>query len=145
MHLMPDLLESADASRRNRPLIVRSLDVATTDVARLSRAVPVEEVPVLLFQHVSKWYGPVIGINQVTLELRPGITGLVGHNGCGKSTLLRLATGQLRPDLGSVSVRGHDAWTAAAKRHVGYCPDVDTFYEEMSGRQFVRTMARLFG
>ena len=58
--------------------------------------------PLLLFEHVSKWYGPVIGVNQVTLELTAGITGLVGANGAGKSTLLRLATGQLRPDLGRV-------------------------------------------
>jgi ABC-2 type transport system ATP-binding protein len=94
---------------------------------------------------VSKWYGPVLGVNHVTLELRSGITGLVGANGAGKSTLMRLITGQLRPDLGRVSVRGHDAWGSAAKRHVGYCPEVDAFYEEMSGRQFVETMARLCG
>jgi ABC-2 type transport system ATP-binding protein len=99
----------------------------------------------VLFQHVSKWYGPVIGVNQVTLELRPGITGLVGANGAGKSTLMKLAVGHLRPDLGTVQVRGHDAWSAAAKRHVGYCPDTDSFYEEMSGRRFVETMARLGG
>src|SRR5207302_7040277 len=98
-----------------------------------------------LFEQVSKWYGPVIGVNQVTLELRPGITGLVGANGAGKSTLLRLATGQLRPDLGQVHVFGIKAWTAAAKRHVGYCPEVDAFYEEMSGRQFIVAMARLCG
>ncbi len=101
--------------------------------------------PLLLFDRVSKWYGPVIGVNQVTLELRPGITGLVGANGAGKSTLMRLATGQLRPDLGSVHVRGHSAWSAAAKRCVGYCPEVDKFYEEMSGQAFVETMARLCG
>jgi ABC-2 type transport system ATP-binding protein len=101
--------------------------------------------PLLLFDHVSKWYGPVIGVNQVTLELRPGITGLVGANGAGKSTLMRLATGQLRPDLGTVQVRGCDAWDATAKRFVGYSPDVDRFYEEMSGRQFVEVMARLCG
>jgi ABC-2 type transport system ATP-binding protein len=94
---------------------------------------------------VSKWYGPVLGVNQVTLELRSGITGLVGANGAGKSTLMRLITGQLRPDLGRVTVRGHDAWGSAAKRHVGYCPELDSFYEEMSGRQFVETMARLCG
>ena len=52
-------------------------------------------MPLLLFERVSKWYGPVIGVNQVTLELRSGITGLVGANGAGKSTLMRLATGQL--------------------------------------------------
>ena len=102
-------------------------------------------LPILLFQHVSKWYGPVIGLNQVTLELRPGITGLVGHNGCGKSTLLRLAAGQMRPDLGDVLIAGKNAWSADAKRHIGYCPELDTFYEEMSGRRFVQTMARLVG
>jgi ABC-2 type transport system ATP-binding protein len=102
--------------------------------------------PVLVFDRVSKWYGPVIGLNQVSLELRAGrITGLVGANGAGKTTLMRLATGHLRPDIGSVQVHGHDAWTPAAKRHVGYCPDLDTFYEEMSGRQFVEAMARLSG
>jgi ABC-2 type transport system ATP-binding protein len=87
----------------------------------------------------------VIGVNQVTLELRPGITGLVGANGAGKTTLMRLATGQLRPDLGRVSVRGQSAWQAEAKRRVGYSPDSDHFYEEMSGRQFVESLARLSG
>lgn len=101
--------------------------------------------PLLLFDQVSKWYGPVIGVNQVTLELHPGIVGLVGANGAGKSTLMRLATGQLRPDLGKVLVRGHDAWQAAAKRYIGYSPEIDSFYEEMSGRQFVETIARLYG
>ena len=101
--------------------------------------------PILLCQKVSKWYGPVIGVNQVTLELRPGITGLVGSNGAGKSTLMRLITGHLRPDLGRVEVLGLDAWSAAAKQHIGYCPEVDSFYEEMSGRQFVEAMARLSG
>ncbi|HEY1860395.1 MAG TPA: ABC transporter ATP-binding protein [Gemmataceae bacterium] len=104
-----------------------------------------QSAPLLLFERVSKWYGPVIGVNQVTLELRPGITGLVGSNGAGKSTLLRLATGQLRPDLGRVRVRGEDAWSAEAKQHVGYCPETDAFYEEMSGRQFVEAMTRLCG
>src|SRR5262249_51802243 len=101
--------------------------------------------PLLLFDHVSKWYGPVIGVNQITLELHPGITGLVGANGAGKSTLMRLAAGQPRPGLGNVQVHGEDAWQAAAKRHIGYSPDTDSFYEEMSGRQFVETTARLYG
>ena len=101
--------------------------------------------PVLLFEQVSKWYGPVIGLNQVTLELRGGITGLVGSNGAGKSTLLRLATGQLKPSLGRVTVRGVDAWEWRAKALVGYCPDNDAFYEDMGGRAFVLAMARLCG
>src|SRR3954447_903282 len=102
-------------------------------------------MPVLLFEQVSKWYGPVIGLNQVTLELRGGITGLVGSNGAGKSTLLRLATGQLRPTLGRVTVHGVDAWDWRGKADVGYCPDNDAFYEDMPGREFVLSLARLCG
>jgi ABC-2 type transport system ATP-binding protein len=102
-------------------------------------------VPLLLFEQVSKWYGTVLALNQVTLELRGGITGLVGANGAGKSTLLRLATGQLKPTLGAVSIRGVDAWDWRARRLVGYCPDTDAFYEDLSGRQFVLAMARLCG
>jgi ABC-2 type transport system ATP-binding protein len=94
---------------------------------------------------VSKFYGPVMALNEVTLRLEPGITGLVGPNGAGKSTLIRLLTGQLRPGLGRVRVCGRDAWRASAKAHIGYCADADAFYEEMSGRQFVRLMARLHG
>ena len=145
---MPDLLESSDAGRRDREL---ETPVARSETSILGPDAKVEHSlcectpPILLFQHVSKWYGPVIGVNQVTLELRPGITGLVGHNGSGKSTLLRLAAGLMRPDLGTVQIAGHDAWDWEAKRHIGYCPELDTFYEEMSGRRFVRTMARLCG
>jgi ABC-2 type transport system ATP-binding protein len=107
--------------------------------------IPPSDEPVLLFERVSKWYGAVIGLNQVTLELRGGITGLVGPNGAGKSTLLRLATGQIKPSLGRVTIRGLDAWDWRAKTHVGYCPDNDAFYEDMPGRDFVRAMARLCG
>src|SRR5262245_40081421 len=151
---MPDLLEPADAGRGDREVVasgewrVASQAPATPTTALSSLATrhsPLATQAVLLLDRVSKWYGPVIGINQVTLELRPGITGLVGSNGSGKSTLLRLAAGHLRPDLGSVRVCGHDTWGAAAKRHIGYCPELDTFYEEMSGRRFVEVMARLCG
>jgi ABC-2 type transport system ATP-binding protein len=138
---MPDLLDPADQSRGDRALGTVPVPAPRLPLTEGAAAAP----PLLLFERVSKWYGPVIGLNQVTLELRSGITGLVGANGAGKSTLLRLATGQMRPDLGSVTVRGIDAWHAAAKRRVGYCPEIDAFYEEMSGRQFVRTMARLCG
>src|SRR5438067_9544389 len=125
---MPDLLDPADP-RGGDHAVIRSetRDVSVAAVPRITGA------PLLLFDHVSKWYGPVIGVNQVTLELRQGITGLVGHNGSGKSSLMRLAAGQTRPDLGRVLVAGYAAWTAQAKMHVGYCPELDIFYEEMSG------------
>ena len=101
--------------------------------------------PILLCQRLSKWYGAVRGVLDVTLELRGGLTGLVGANGAGKTSLIRLITGQLRPDSGSVHIAGVAAHKPAARRLIGYCPDVDAFYEEMSGRAFVREMARLCG
>ena len=142
---MPELLEPADPRGRSRALDRVAPEPVSRERVPLDPPAPTSSTPPLLLDHVSKWYGPVIGLNQVSLELRPGITGLVGSNGAGKSTLLKLATGQLRPDLGSIQVHGQEAWTAHAKRHVGYCPETDAFYEEMSGRQFVTTMARLCG
>jgi len=106
---------------------------------------PIPTPPLLLLEQVSKWYGPVLSLNQVTLELNAGITGLVGPNGSGKSTLIKLATGLIRPSLGRVTVRGRDAADWRARHSIGYCPDHDAFYEEMSGREFVRTMAKLNG
>jgi ABC-2 type transport system ATP-binding protein len=104
------------------------------------------EKPLLLqFQHVTKFYGAVIGINNVTCHVGPGITGLLGANGAGKSTLIKLASGQLRPTQGRVMIGGHDAWSTAAKDHLGYSPDINSFYEEMTGREFVYAMARLHG
>ncbi|MEI8381564.1 MAG: ABC transporter ATP-binding protein [Planctomycetota bacterium] len=102
-------------------------------------------VPLVQFRSVTKWYGAVIGVNDVNVELSSGITGLLGPNGAGKSTLIKLLTGQLRPSLGDVVVCGASARTAVARRHLGYCPDADAFYEEMTGRRFVTTMARLHG
>ena len=146
---MPDLLDSADPGRGNRQVVASSERrvgrEAPSSLATRPSPLATTSAPLLLCQRVSKWYGPVIGVNQVTLELRSGITGLVGSNGAGKSTLMRLITGQLRPDLGRLEVLGHDAWGTSAKRHVGYCPEVDAFYEEMSGRRFVEAMARLCG
>src|SRR5438132_12093927 len=139
---MPDLLEPAAPRGRDRAVTAPDRTEEQTAPAPREAALVVPqagraEAPLLFFDHVSKWYGPVIGVNQVTLELRPGITGLVGANGAGKTTLMRLIAGLLRPDVGSVAIRGLEAWSAAAKRYVGYCPEIDTFYEEMSGRQFV--------
>src|SRR5207248_6398758 len=138
---MPDVLEPADARGGNREVVDGGRWTVDGEKAK-AVAVPVPAPVVLppptvhrppstlLFDKVSRWYGPVVGVNQVTLELRPGIIGLVGPNGGGKSTLMRLGTGQLRPHLGTVTVRGHDARSAAAKRHVGYAPETDAFYED---------------
>jgi ABC-2 type transport system ATP-binding protein len=103
-------------------------------------------IPVVVFHEVSKWYGNVIGINKLSLEIRPGVTGLLGPNGAGKSTLLQLATGQLSPSQGSVRVLGRRAWNnPALNRLIGLCPEQDAFYEWMTGWDFVHTCARLSG
>lgn len=95
--------------------------------------------PVAEFLAVSKWYGNVIGVNHLSFRLRPGVTGLLGPNGAGKSTVLQLATGQLRPSQGSVTVLGRPAWgDPSLNREIGLCPEQDAFYEWMSGREFVR-------
>jgi ABC-2 type transport system ATP-binding protein len=112
----------------------------------VGNAHPTVQEPVdLTFDRVTKLYGPVIGVNNVSCRIGPGITGLLGANGAGKSTLIKLASGQLRPSQGSVRVGEHSAWSTAAKRDFGYSPDLDRFYEEMAGREFVYTMARLYG
>lgn len=101
---------------------------------------------VVAFGEVSKWYGNVIGVNKLSLEIRPGVTGLLGPNGAGKSTLLQLATGQLRPSQGTVRVLGQPVWNNAGLfRRIGLCPEQDAFYEWMSGWDFVHTCARLSG
>ncbi len=99
----------------------------------------------ICFDQVTRFYGPVIGINQVSFTLGPGVAALFGANGAGKSTVMRLASGQIRPSLGQVSINGLPAWSTLAKRHLGYCPDVDRFYEEMSGWEFVQFMVQLHG
>jgi len=99
----------------------------------------------LTFEHVTKFYGPVIGVNDISCRLGPGITGLFGSNGAGKSTLMKLASGQLRPSQGQVRLGKYRAWQTGAKHHLGYCPEINNFYEEMTGREFVDTMARLYG
>lgn len=99
----------------------------------------------LTFEDVTKFYGPVIGVNDISCRIGPGITGLLGANGAGKSTMMKLASGQLRPDDGQVLVGPYRAWSSAAKREIGLSPDINTFYEEMTGREFVYTMARLYG
>jgi ABC-2 type transport system ATP-binding protein len=104
-----------------------------------------ESALLLAFDGVTKFYGPVIGVNNISCRIGPGITGLVGANGAGKSTLIKLASGQLRPTQGRVRIGGFDAWSTSAKHHLGYSPDLSSFYEEMTGRQFVSAMARLHG
>ena len=101
--------------------------------------------PILEVGNVSKWFGPLMALNDISLEIGPGITGLIGPNGAGKTTLLKLLTGQSKPNLGGVQIYGHDAWLAKAKAHVGFCPYGDATWDELSGRKLVAVTAGLHG
>lgn len=101
---------------------------------------------VIELNELSKWYGEVIGLNNVTTRISDGITGLLGPNGAGKSTLMGLAMGQLRPSRGSIKVFGEDPWDCpAVLSRVGYCPEGDPFWSAVPGFEFVHFLARLSG
>jgi ABC-2 type transport system ATP-binding protein len=96
--------------------------------------------------NVTKLYGKVIGVNDVTLKLEPGAYGLLGPNGSGKSTLLNLITGQLRPTLGSVRVLGESPRNNARLfSRLGYCPAGEGLYANVSGFEWVKYLLRLHG
>jgi ABC-2 type transport system ATP-binding protein len=96
--------------------------------------------------HLSKWYGQVIGLNDVSVTVDPGITGLLGPNGAGKSTLMKLITGQLKPSKGDVKVLGESIWgNPALFARIGFCPEQDAFYERMTGIEWVTALVRLNG
>jgi len=98
------------------------------------------------FDGVAKWYGQVIGLVDVTIDVAPGVVGLLGPNGAGKSTFLKLLTGQLAPSQGRVTLLGEDPFRhPSVHRHVGFCPEQDAFYEDLTGREFVTFLTRLHG
>lgn len=95
---------------------------------------------------VSRWYGDVIGLNDVNCRIGSGVTALLGQNGAGKSTLMKLITGQIRPTTGEVKVFGNDPFSnPQVFEKLGYCPDIDSFPEHLSGREFVYRMGRMMG
>jgi ABC-2 type transport system ATP-binding protein len=97
-------------------------------------------------EHLSKWYGQVSGLNDVTVAIPPGITGLLGPNGAGKSTFMKLMTAQLKPSQGSIRVLGTSLWdTPAAFTRVGFCPEQDAFYDRMTGLEWVTALVALNG
>jgi ABC-2 type transport system ATP-binding protein len=95
---------------------------------------------------LSKWYGRIAALQDVSLHLGPGVWGLLGPNGSGKTTFLRLAAGQLRPALGEVLVCGERPFANPnALRRIGLCPEADALYDELTGLEFVSLMAELSG
>jgi ABC-2 type transport system ATP-binding protein len=102
------------------------------------------DAPALAVQGISRWYGNVVAVNDISFSLGPGITGLLGPNGAGKSTLLHMLSGLLKPSSGSATVRGESAWeNPEIYRHVGLVPEKESVYPFLSGLEFVKLSARL--
>jgi gliding motility-associated transport system ATP-binding protein len=103
---------------------------------------------VIVADQLTKWYGPRLAVDRVSLEVRAGeVLGLLGPNGSGKTTILRILTGYLRPSSGTVSVAGLDIIddALAVKRRVGYVPENAPLYDGMRVREFLELMARIKG
>ncbi len=107
---------------------------------------PTAGQPVITAEHLSKWYGQVSGLNDVSVKVPPGITGLLGPNGAGKSTFMKLVTGQLKPSKGAIQVLGEPIWGNPALFHrIGFCPEQDAFYERRTGLGWVTALVALNG
>lgn len=97
-------------------------------------------------EHVSRWYGNVVAVNDISFEVGPGVTGLLGPNGAGKTTLLHMIAGLLQPSAGEVRVDGEQAWkNPGMYRRVGLVPERESVYPFLTGREFAVANARLQG
>lgn len=101
--------------------------------------------PVIEVAKVSRWYGNVVAVNEVSFTLGPGITGLLGPNGAGKSTLLHMMSGFLKPSAGEIRVAGEPAWRnhESLYQQAGLVPEREAVYSFLSGRDFVLLNAKL--
>jgi ABC-2 type transport system ATP-binding protein len=100
---------------------------------------------VIQTKNLSKWYGNVLGLSDVSLEVEQGVTGLLGPNGAGKSTFLKLITGQIKPSIGHVAIQGQDVWNNYPLfGRIGFCPEQDAFYDEMTGWEFMTSLLSLY-
>ncbi|WP_327043720.1 ABC transporter ATP-binding protein [Microbispora sp. NBC_01189] len=101
---------------------------------------------VLELAQVSRWYGNVVAVNDVTMTIGPGVTGLLGPNGAGKSTLLHMMAGFLAPSNGTATLDGRQIWhNHDIYRQIGLVPEKEAVYGFLTGRQFVLSAARLHG
>jgi ABC-2 type transport system ATP-binding protein len=115
-------------------------------VVALPEAHAMSGAPVIRVENVSRWFGSVVAVSDVSFEITPGITGLLGPNGAGKTTLLRMMTGLAKTSSGTVTVFGEPVRdNPPLYRRMGIMSEHETVYGFMKGRDFVRMMAKLRG
>jgi ABC-2 type transport system ATP-binding protein len=104
----------------------------------------VTDEPRIALERVSRWYGNVVAVNDISFALRPGVTGLLGPNGAGKTTLLHMLAGLLRPSSGTVRIAGEIAWrNPSIYRSIGLVPEREAVHSFLTGREFARLAAQL--
>ena len=100
----------------------------------------------IVVDKVSRWYGNVVAVNDVSLEFGPGVTGLLGPNGAGKTTLLGMISGFLPPSAGTVTCGGELVWrNTGIYRRIGLVPERELSFGYLTGRRFVQANAELQG
>jgi ABC-2 type transport system ATP-binding protein len=98
----------------------------------------------ITLSNVSRWYGNVVAVNDITMTIGPGVTGLLGPNGAGKSTILHMIAGFLSPSKGTLTVDDAPTWqNTDIYRRLGLVPERDSVYAFLTGEQFVRATAKL--
>ena len=102
--------------------------------------------PGIELDRVSRWYGNVVAVNEISFALGPGVTGLLGPNGAGKTTILHMAAGLLAPSAGQVRLDGEPAWrNPSIYRRLGLVPEREAVPSHLTARQYVELNARLHG
>ena len=97
-------------------------------------------------ENVSRWFGDVVAVNDISMTIAPGVTGLLGPNGAGKSTLITMMGGFLAPSTGSVTLDGTAVWrNERIYRHIGIVPEREAMYDMLTGWEFVLANAELHG
>ena len=105
---------------------------------------PAAPAGAIVLEGVSRWYGNVVAVNDVSFSVGAGVTSLLGPNGAGKTTILHMLAGLLRPSSGKVLLGGQTAWrNPGVYRSVGLVPEREAVYDFLTGRQFVEMCARL--
>jgi len=97
-------------------------------------------------KNLSKWYGNILGVSDITVDITSGIKGLLGPNGAGKSTFLKIIGGQLKPNIGSVTIFEESVFSNQNLfTRIGFCPEYDTYYREITGWEQIYFMAKIHG
>jgi ABC-2 type transport system ATP-binding protein len=102
--------------------------------------------PRVVAENVSKWFGALVAVSDVSFDIGAGITALLGPNGAGKSTMFRMLCGLARPSKGTVRILGRDPRAdTGVTRMIGLVPQQESVFEPLTARQFVALSARLHG